>query len=217
MRILLIEDEPLLGEAVATHLKKTHAVDWLQSLEDGSEAMHTVAYDLLLLDLNLPDGHGIELLESVRRSGQPLPVIVITARDQVRDRIAGLNAGADDYVVKPFDLEELTARIQAVQRRATALPAPRVKVGSLEIEQTARKVWRGEEEILLTAREWAILECFLHRLGTIVSKTKLEEVLYDFGSEIESNAVEVYVSRLRKKLGGDCIRTLRGLGYRMDR
>lgn len=217
MRILLIEDEPLLGEAVATHLKRAHAVDWLQSLDDGAEAMRTVAYDLLLLDLNLPDGHGIDLLRRVRKSGRPLSVIVITARDQVRHRIEGLNAGADDYVVKPFDLEELSARIQAVQRRASALPSPRQKIGALTIDLAVRSVWRGKEEVLLTAREWALLDCLVHRLGTIVPKSKLEEVLYEFGAEIESNAVEVYVSRLRKKLGSEAIRTLRGLGYRMDR
>ncbi len=217
MRILLIEDEPLLGEAVATHLKKIHAVDWLQSLDAASEAMQTVAYDLLLLDLNLPDGHGLSLLRSVRQSGEPVPVIIITARDQIRDRIEGLNAGADDYVLKPFDLDELTARIHSVQRRATALPCPRLTIGDIEIDQAARKIWRDGEEILLTAREWTLLECFAQRLGSIVSKAKLEEALYDFGSEIESNAVEVYISRLRKKLGSDAIRTLRGLGYRMDR
>jgi DNA-binding response OmpR family regulator len=217
MRILLIEDEPLLGEAVATHLKRVHAVDWLKSLDDGAEAMRTVAYDLLLLDLNLPDGHGLDLLRKVRKLGQALPVIVITARDQVRDRIDGLNAGADDYIVKPFDLDELSARIQAVQRRATAMPAPRQTISGIEVDQTTRQVWRDGEEVSLTAREWALLECFIHRLGIIVSKAKLEEALYDFGSDIESNAVEVYVSRLRKKLGSETIRTLRGLGYRMDR
>jgi len=217
MRILLIEDEPLLGEAVATHLKKIHAVDWIQSLDAAQGAMRAVSYDLLLLDLNLPDGHGIDLLRSVRRTGKSLPVIVITARDQVRDRIDGLNAGADDYVLKPFDLDELTARIHSVQRRAAAMPSPRQTIGAITVDQSARTVWRGNEEIQLTAREWAILECFTHRLGTIVSKAKLEEVLYDFGSEIESNAVEVYVSRLRKKLGSDAISTLRGLGYKMDR
>lgn len=216
MRILLIEDEPLLGEAVAAHLRKLHAVDWLQSLEEASGAMQTIAYDLLLLDLNLPDGRGLDLLRSVRKSGQRVPVIIITARDQIRDRIEGLDSGADDYVLKPFDLDELTARIHSVQRRAAALPSPRCKVGSIEIDQAARTVWRGEEEIQLTAREWAVLECFIRRLGTIVSKTKLEEALYEFGSEIESNAVEVYVSRLRKKLGSGAIRTVRGLGYRMD-
>jgi two-component system OmpR family response regulator len=217
LRILLIEDEPLLGEAVATHLRKAHAVDWLQSLVEGSEALRSVDYDLLLLDLNLPDGLGLDLLQSMRRSGRAIPVIVITARDQVRDRIGGLNAGADDYVVKPFDLDELTARIQAVQRRATALPSPRQTIGEIEVDQASRKIWRSGEEVELTAREWAILECLLHRLGTIVSKAKLEEALYAFGAEVESNAVEVYVSRLRKKLGSDTIRTLRGLGYRMDR
>ena len=217
MRILLIEDEPLLGEAVATHLKKTNAVDWLQTLEDGSEAMRSVAYDLVLLDLNLPDGHGLDFLRAVRQTGKPVPVIIITARDQIHSRIDGLNAGADDYVVKPFDLDELTARILAVHRRATAMPAPRFKLGELEIDEAGRKIWRDGEELTLTAREWAIFECLIHRLGTIVSKAKLEETLYNFGSEVESNAVEVYVSRLRKKLGGEHIRTLRGLGYRMDR
>src|SRR5690606_6302332 len=126
-------------------------------------------------------------------------VIIITARDQIRDRIEGLNAGADDYVLKPFDLDELTARVHSVQRRASSMPSPRFKIGTVEIDQTARTVWRDEEEIRLTAREWALLECFTRRLGAIVSKAKLEEALYDFGSEIESNAVEVYVSRLRKK------------------
>lgn len=216
MRILLIEDEPLLGEAVAAHLKKLHAVDWLQSLGEASAAMQTIAYDLLLLDLNLPDGRGLDLLRSLRKSGQRVPVIIITARDQIRDRIEGLNSGADDYVLKPFDLDELTARVHSVQRRAAAIPSPRFMVGTIEIDQTARTVWRDEEEIGLTAREWALLECFTRRLGAIVSKTKLEEALYEFGAEIESNAVEVYVSRLRKKLGSSAIRTVRGLGYRMD-
>ncbi len=217
MRILLIEDEALLGEAVATHLRKWHAVDWMQRLDDGQEAIENVAYDVLLLDLNLPDGRGIDLLRTLRSSGKALPVIVITARDQIGDRIEGLNSGADDYVVKPFDLGELAARILALQRRSTSMPSPRQKIGNLEIEPASRRLWKGSEEVSLTAREWALLDCFLHRLGTIVPKTKLEEALFEFGSEIESNAVEVYVSRLRKKLGTDCIHTLRGLGYRMDR
>ncbi len=217
MRILLVEDEPLLGEAVATHLKKWHAVDWVQHLDDAAQAVGTVAYDVMLLDLNLPDGHGFTLLRDIRRSGKPLPVVIMTARDQVRDRIEGLNCGADDYVVKPFDLGELSARINALHRRSAAMPSPRQTVGALEIDQVERKLWRSGEEVQLTAREWAVLECFLHRLGTIVSKSKLEEVLFAFGSEVESNAVEVYVSRLRRKLGSDAIRTLRGLGYRMDR
>jgi two-component system, OmpR family, response regulator len=217
MRILLIEDEPLLGEAVAAHLHKLHAVDWMQSLESASEAMRTVDYDLVLLDLNLPDGHGLDLLAAVRKSGQAVPVIIITARDQVRDRIQGLNAGADDYVLKPFDLDELSARIHSVQRRAIAKGNPQQTIGDIVVDETARRVSKGGVEVALTAREWAVLECFTHRLGATVSKGKLEDVLHAFGAEIESNAVEVYISRLRKKLGSESIRTLRGLGYRMDR
>lgn len=216
MRILLIEDEPLLGEAVATHLKKLHTVDWLQSLDAAVVAVDTVAYDLIVLDLNLPDGHGLSLLQAVRACGQHVPVVIMTAQDQIRDRIDGLNAGADDYVCKPFDLDELTARIHSVQRRTTTRPVPKLAVGRLEIDQIARKISRDGEEVFLTAREWALLECFIRRMGTIVSKAKLEDALYEFGAEIESNAVEVYVSRLRKKLGSDTIRTLRGLGYRME-
>ncbi|HRO49103.1 MAG TPA: response regulator [Hyphomicrobium sp.] len=140
MRILLIEDEPLLGEAVATHLKKVHAVDWLQSLDTASEAIQAIAYDLILLDLNLPDGDGLDLLRAIRGSGQHVPVIIITAQDRIRDRIEGLNAGADDYVLKPFDLGELTARIHSVQRRVTAMPSPLLTLGPLEIDQVARKI-----------------------------------------------------------------------------
>jgi DNA-binding response OmpR family regulator len=217
MRILLVEDEPLLGEAVAAHLHKLHAVDWMQSLDAASEAMRAVDYDLMLLDLNLPDGHGLDLLTSVRKAGQAIPIIIITARDQVRDRIQGLNAGADDYVLKPFDLDELSARIHTVQRRSIAMTNPQQTIGDIVIDQAARRVLKGGIEVSLTAREWAVIECFTHRLGATVSKAKLEEVLYAFGAEIESNAVEVYVSRLRKKLGADTIRTLRGLGYRMER
>lgn len=217
MRILLVEDEPLLGEAVATHLKKFNGVDWVQSIETATDALKVVDYDLLLLDLNLPDGHGLDMLRTLRSSGSSLPVIVITARDQVRDRIAGLNAGADDYVLKPFDLEELSARIASVQRRAAGSRNPQLAVGDIVIDQSARRISRNGDEIILTVREWALLDCLTQRLGAIVSKARLEEALYDLGSEVESNAVEVYVSRLRKKLGPDAIRTLRGLGYRMDR
>lgn len=217
MRILLIEDEPLLGEAVAGHLNKLHAVDWFATLADGAEAMRTVGYDVLLLDLNLPDGQGLDFLAQLRRAGQTMPIIVITARDQVRDRIAGLNAGADDYVLKPFDLDELTARVHSVQRRAAAMPNPVQVIGTISVDHAARQVTAGGKAIALTAREWALLACFTHRLGIVVPKARLEEALYEFGAEVESNAVEVYVSRLRKKLGSDVIRTMRGIGYRMDR
>ena len=216
MRILLVEDEAVLGKALLAHLGKAHAVDWVQTYDAATVAVQAVAYDMALLDLNLPDGHGIEILRSIRQKQTQIPVIIITARDQIRDRIDGLNAGADDYVVKPFDLDELTARIHSVQRRSAARPNPSVAIGALNIAISARTILRDGAEVHLTAREWALLECLLSRAGAIVSKAKLEEAIYEFGADVESNTVEVYISRLRKKIGSNVIRTLRGLGYRME-
>lgn len=217
MRILLIEDEPVLGDAVATHLKRSnHAVDWVQRLDDAEAALRAVDYGLILLDLHLPDGRGLDLLRKLRQTGDRTPVIILTARDQIRDRIEGLNAGADDYMVKPFDLDELVARILAVQRRSAAKASSAIQAGSVLIDQVDRKAWYHGREVQLTAREWALLECLAQRVGATLSKAQLEETLYAFGSEIESNAVEVYVSRLRKKLGANVIRTIRGLGYRLE-
>ena len=216
MRILLVEDEAVLGKAVSVHLRKFHAVDWVQTADAATEAFFTVSYDMVLLDLNLPDGHGIDILTSLRQNAPPVSVIIITARDQIRDRIEGLNGGADDYVVKPFDLDELNARIHSVQRRSSIRPTAKVVVGDLSIEVSTRKISKSGVEVHLTAREWALLECLLQRAGAIVSKAKLEETMYEFGSDIESNTVEVYISRLRRKLGDGVIRTLRGLGYRLD-
>lgn len=216
MRVLLIEDETILGQAIRDHVVAAgHAVDWMQRLEDAEIALRSVDYALVLLDLHLPDGSGLDLLRSIRRRQDVRPVIILTARDQIRDRIDGLNAGADDYLVKPFDLDELTARIGAVARRAAANPNPLLTLGTLEIDQAARLVRRGGQRIELTQREWAVLDQLLRRPGTIVSRERIEEELYAFGAEIESNAVEVYVSRLRKKLGKDLIVTQRGIGYRL--
>lgn len=216
MRVLLIEDEPILGQAIRDHVVAAgHAVDWMQRLDDAEIALRSVDYALVLLDLHLPDGSGLDLLRAIRRRKDLRPVIILTARDQIRDRIDGLNAGADDYLVKPFDLDELTARIGAVARRAAANPNPLLTLGTLEIDQAARLVRRGGQRIELTQREWAVLDQLLRRPGAIVSRERIEEELYAFGSEIESNAVEVYVSRLRKKLGKDLIATQRGIGYRL--
>ncbi len=217
MRILLVEDEPGLGEAVGTYLRRSgHAVDWVQRVDDAEAALRGVDYGLILLDLHLPDGRGLDLLRALRKSDDKRPVIILTARDQIRDRIEGLNAGADDYLVKPFDLGELAARILAVQRRSAAHANPTIRAGKLLIDQAARKVLADGREVDLTAREWALLECLAQRTGATLSKAQLEEALYAFGAEIESNAVEVYVSRLRKKLGADTIRTVRGIGYRLE-
>ena len=217
LRILLVEDQDLLGDAVRDYIASTgHAVDWLKTIADCEAALSTVNYSLILLDLNLPDGSGIDLLRELRKRGNTTPVIILTARDQVRDRIEGLNSGADDYLVKPFDLDELGARIHAVSRRMASVPFSAIKCGDLIIEREARRVILHGELIDLTAKEWIILEELIRHPGVIVSKEKIEDALYAFGSEIESNTVEVYVSRLRKKIGAQAIVTSRGLGYRME-
>ncbi|RKQ73038.1 response regulator [Oceanibaculum indicum] len=217
MRILLVEDEPGLGEAVQEHVARAgHAVDWMTTLADAEHAAQTVAYQLILLDLALPDGSGLALLRDLRGRSDKVPVIVLTARDRISDRIEGLNAGADDYLVKPFDLEELSARIMAVSRRYAGDPNPVLRLGDMEIDQSAHRVTVAGVVAELTAREWAVLELLMRRPGALVSKGRIEDALYAFGAEIESNAVEVYVSRLRKKLGREAIRTMRGLGYRLE-
>jgi two-component system, OmpR family, response regulator len=216
LRILLIEDEPSLGQAVREHVAATgHAVDHVLRLDDARAALRGVDYGLVLLDLHLPDGLGIDLLKSLRGAGDRRPVIILTARDQIRDRIEGLNAGADDYLVKPFDLDELNARVAAVARRASGNPTPIIRLGELEIDQSGREVRRNGRRIDITGREWAVLDKLLSRRKSVVTKEQIEEALYPFGAEIESNAIEVHVSRLRKKLGRNLIETVRGIGYRL--
>jgi len=214
MRILLVEDDRSLGGALRDQMAADgHAVDWMTSLEDALVTARTVDLDLVLLDLGLPDGQGLDLLRDLRRRRSAVPVIIMTARDGIADRIAGLDGGADDYLVKPFDLRELSARVAAVSRRYAGNPNPRVTLGDLEIDLTARRLFRNGREITLTAHEWALLARLLRQPGAVLSKSQLEDSLYAFGSEIESNAIEVYISRLRKKLGRHAIRTVRGLGY----
>ncbi|KAA1182120.1 response regulator transcription factor [Rhizobium tropici] len=214
MRILLVEDDDTIGGAVRDHIAAgPHAVDWVRNLTDADEVTSAVQYGLVLLDLQLPDGSGIDFLKRLRRRPNETPVIILTARDQISDRIEGLNSGADDYLVKPFNLGELTARILAVARRYTGSPQPTIRFADLEIDQPQRRVRLEGKDVVLTGREWAVLDLLVARPGAIVSKDKIEEALYAFGSEIESNTVEVYVSRLRKKIGRDRIRTARGVGY----
>lgn len=218
MRVLLVEDDQLLGEAVRDQIAADgHAVDWVQRLDAAQDAVHAVAYDLVLLDLMLPDGMGLNFLRARRVAGDVTPVIILTARDQISERIAGLNAGADDYLVKPFDLFELTARVAAVGRRYAGNPNPLMKVGDMDVDLAARAVYRTGRRVNLTAREWGLLEALLQHPGTVISKSQLENRLYAFGDEVESNTIEVLVSRLRKKLGTDAVETVRGLGYRLGR
>ena len=216
MRILLVEDDTILGAAVGDQIAGDgHSVDWVTRRDAAGDAMAGAAYDLVLLDLMLPDGRGIGFLRTLRARGDVTPVIVLTALDQVSERIAGLNAGADDYLVKPFDLAELSARIGSVWRRYSGNPNPLITHGALEIDLASRSIRRAGKPVPLTAREWALFEAFLARPGQLLSKPQLEEKLYAFDAEVESNAIEVHVSRLRKKLGSGVIETERGLGYRL--
>lgn len=216
MRVLLIEDDADLGDAVRDHVAGDgHAIDWVRRLDDAKAARAGVKFDLILLDLGLPDGRGMDFLRCLRKGGDATPVIILTAMDQISSRIEGLNSGADDYLVKPFDLSELSARLLAVARRYGGNPNPKIVIGNLEFDIAHRTVLRDGVRTEISGREWAVLERLLRRPGAIVSRSQLEDSLFKFGSEVESNAVEVYVSRLRRKLGGDAIATVRGLGYRM--
>jgi two-component system OmpR family response regulator len=216
MRILLVEDEPHLGAAVQEHVRQAgHAVDWFQRLDLADAAVRAVPYDALLLDLHLPDGKGLDFLRALRRRREALPVVILTARDMVSDRIEGLQAGADDYLVKPFDLDELIARLQAVSRRYFGNAVPVVQLGRVELEPEVRRARLNGESVALTAREWAVIDVLMRRPSATVSKEQIAEALYAFDEEIESNAIEVFISRIRRKLGRDFVRTNRGLGYRL--
>ena len=214
MRILIVEDTADLSDAVQRHLRgQGHAVDCAATRDEAEAAWDVTEYDAVLLDLGLPDGSGLQLLRARRALGDRTPVLIATARDQISDRIAGLDAGADDYVVKPFDLGELSARLRAHARRAQGAPESELGIGGLRIDRARGRVHRGAEEIRLTSREWAVFEALLAARGHVLSRAQLEERLYDFDAEIAGNAVEVYVSRLRGKLGAALIETRRGLGY----
>jgi two-component system OmpR family response regulator len=218
MRVLLIEDDTLLGTAVRDHvLAEGHAVDWAMRLAVAEDCRAVATYNLILLDLMLPDGRGLDFLKRLRAGGETTPVIILTARDQLSDRIAGLNAGADDYLVKPFALAELTARIGAVTRRANGQPATSVTLGDIVIHLAERSATRKGRTLSITAREWAVLEALLSRPAGVVSKSDIEERLYALDAEVESNTIEVYIARLRKKIGHERILTERGLGYRLVR
>ena len=216
MRVLLIEDDTVLGAAVRDQISaEGHSIDWVVRLDEAREYLACAVYELVLLDLMLPDGLGLPFLRDLRGRGDATPVIILTALDQISDRIEGLNAGADDYMVKPFDLSELAARLAAVARRYSGNPNPLVSIGDLEVDLAARTVRRSGKLLPLTAREWVLFEGFVQHPGQILSKAQLEERLYSFDTEVESNTIEVHVSRLRKKLGRDKIETVRGMGYRL--
>ncbi|HEY0803126.1 MAG TPA: response regulator transcription factor, partial [Steroidobacteraceae bacterium] len=216
MRLLLVEDDAMLGDAVAAGLRQNgHAVDWVRDAPASMSALHAVAYDGVVLDLGLPRGSGLDVLRWLRERGQICSVIVATARDRVADRVAGLDAGADDYIVKPFDLDELAARLRAVERRRRDQTQSTIRVGSVVLDTSRRVVSRAEQAVDLTAREYALLEALMLEPGRVVSRSELEDRLYGFGDEIGSNAVEVFVHHLRRKLGDDFVVNVRGRGYRI--
>lgn len=218
MRILLIEDNSAIGQAVREHADGDgHAVDWATTLASARDHAGVAVYGLVLLDLHLPDGNGLDYLREMRSRKDTTPVIILTARDQISDRIDGLNTGADDYLIKPFDLGELSARVHAVARRHGQPSLPVMRAGALDISTAERRIERNGVAVDLTSREWAVLDSLLQRAGSIISKPRIEDALYAFGAEIESNAVEVYISRLRKKIGNERITTVRGVGYRFEK
>ena len=218
MRLLLVEDDAMIGESVVAGLRHAgHTVDWVQDGRAAEAALSPRVHELVLLDLGLPRKSGLEVLKSLRAGGTDLPVVIITARDAVADRIAGLDAGADDYILKPFDLDELAARIRAVARRRAGRAAPEIEYGSLRLDPAKRRAVVDGREVALSGREFALLEALLERPGAVLSRAQLEERIYGWQEEIESNAVEVHIHALRRKLGADLIRTLRGVGYTMGR
>lgn len=217
MRVLLVEDDVLLGKAVRTGLEQQgHAVDWVQDGQAAETAVLTHDFAALLLDIGLPKLDGMSLLRQLRAKNHTVPVIIITARDAVADRIACLDAGADDFLVKPFDLDELGARLRAVARRASGRASSDLVHGQLKVDPVARTVTLDDRLVNLTAREFAILTYLLEHLGKVVSKQQLQEALYSWRDEIESNTVEVHVHHLRRKLGRDLIKTMHGIGYMID-
>lgn len=216
MKILLVEDDALLGDGVRAGLVlSAFAVDWVRNGEAALRALSDHHYDACILDLGLPGKDGLAVLREVRRSGQAIPVLVLTARDTQDDKIAGLDSGADDYLTKPFDLAELMARLRALIRRANKLASPVMQHGDIRLDPVSRQVSRGDEAVLLSGREYALLVDFLTHPKHIRTRGQLEESLYAWGEEVGSNTVEVYIHHLRKKLGADLIRTLRGRGYQL--
>ncbi|HTQ74023.1 MAG TPA: response regulator transcription factor [Burkholderiales bacterium] len=214
MRVLLVEDDPMIGESIRTGLRHDgYVVDWVQDGRAAEIAIESEPYALVLLDLGLPRKDGFSVLASLRARKQRVPVLILTARDAVSDRVKGLDAGADDYLVKPFDLDELAARMRAVLRREAGRAEPLVSHGALSLNPATHEVSHHGNTVPVSAREFALLQALLQRPGAALSRAQLEERLYGWGEEVASNAVEVHIHNLRKKLGDHVIRTVRGIGY----
>ncbi len=218
MRLLLVEDDELLGDGLRTGLKQAgYTVEWLKDGITADQALQQEQFDLVVLDLGLPRQSGLEVLRNLRKSGNPVPVLILTARDSIEDRVQGLDCGGDDYLVKPFDLDELCARLRALQRRQSGRVEPLIQHGELTVDPAAHKVILAGNEINLSTSEFALLEYLLDNKGRVIPRGRLEEMLYGWEGDVESNALEVFIHHLRKKLGRDLIRTVRGVGYVIEK
>jgi len=216
VRLLLVEDDPMIGESIEDGLRgENYAVDWVRDGRDAELALAGVAYDLMLLDLGLPGKQGMDVLRTARTRGVDLPILIITARDGTPARVEGLDAGADDYLVKPFDLDELLARIRALLRRRVSRTRSVIEHGALRLDLASHEVSFAGQQVKLSAREFSVLRALLDNPGSVVSKSQLEEKLYGWNTEVESNTVDVYVHHLRKKFGADFIKNVRGVGYKI--
>ena len=214
MRVLLVEDDPMIGESLREALRhQSMAIDWVRDGKAADAVLASERFDAVLLDLGLPQRNGLEVLRAMRARGDATPVIVLTARDALSDKVAGLDAGADDYLVKPFELDELLARLRAVGRRAVGRVSSVLEAADLRLDPATREVSRAGRPVLLSAREFSLLQALMERPGAILSRAQLEDRLYGWGEELESNVISVYVHQLRKKLGDGLLHTVRGVGY----
>lgn len=218
MRLLVVEDDPHLGDGLCAGLRQQgFVVDWVQDGITASAALETETYAAVVLDIALPGRNGLEVLRQARARRDSTPVLLLTARDSIDDRIHGLDAGADDYLIKPFDLGELAARVRALVRRASGIASAEIRVGPLVLNPSTREVRYRDQPCLLSAREYSLLETFMTHAGRILTREQLASALYAWGDEIESNAIEVHLHHLRRKIAPHIVQTLRGVGYLMPR
>ncbi|MAZ77723.1 MAG: DNA-binding response regulator [Legionellaceae bacterium] len=218
MRVLLVEDDELLGDGVTNGLKQYgYTVDWLKDGESARLALSTERFDIMILDIGLPKMTGLELLEKIRQHGNTIPVLILTAHDTIEDRVKGLDSGADDYITKPFDLDELCARIRALQRRFAERAIPIIQHANISLDPASHTVYLADEIINMPRREFVLLQKLLENVGRVLSREYLTQTLYGWGDEVDSNTLEVHIHNLRKKLGNKLIRTIRGVGYMIDK
>jgi len=217
MRVLLVEDDELLGDGLRAGLKQAgYTIDWVTDGLSAESALTDNEFDLVVLDINLPKMSGLEVLRNVRKRGESTPVLLLTARDSVPDRVQGLDSGADDYLVKPVDLDELCARLRVLQRRSAGRSDPVIQYGDITLDPAAHRVTVSDKPISLSMREFILLQHLMENVGRVIPRARLEQKLYGWEGEVESNSLEVFIHHLRKKLGSDLIRTVRGVGYMIE-